>query len=210
MRSMQREGTNMNLIGFNGGMGVGKSTAIQCLKDILEDTIYTNTPPVKLVKFAQPLYDIQEFVYRRVEPVYSRPRDFTKDRKLLQWIGTEWGRDGIDDELWVKLWTAEVLRIQSETPNAIVVCDDVRFDNEAAVLMGLGGVVVKISSTEAEKRIDTKSGIVQHKSEAGINKTFIYREVENNGTRLEFLNNLTEMYRHLGVTPQMKGNKNGF
>lgn len=188
----------MKLIGFNGKMGVGKSTAIECLRDDLPASA-----KVKLVKFAQPLYDMQETIYRRISMVYERPGSFTKDRKLLQWLGTDWGRDTISKTLWVDLWKAEATK-QSSLNNAIVVCDDVRFDNEAEAIRSLGGYVVKITSDHADNRIDTKSGITNHSSEAGISPTLIHTTVENNGTRLEFMNKLTVLYQELGIIPNNK------
>lgn len=191
----------MKLIGFNGTMGVGKSTAIECLRDELPADA-----KVKLVKFAQPLYDMQETIYRRITSVYTRPENFTKDRKLLQWLGTDWGRDTISKTLWVDLWKAEAQK-QGNLHGAIVVCDDVRFDNEAEAIKSLGGVVVKISSSHAEKRIDTKSGISNHSSEAGIKPNLVDMTVENNGTRLEFMYKMTEVYQELGIFPNNKRSK---
>ena len=46
----------MKLIAFTGKMGSGKSTAIEELRKLVN---YQTAN----VKFAQPLYDIQEFVY---------------------------------------------------------------------------------------------------------------------------------------------------
>lgn len=184
----------MKLIGFNGTMGVGKSTAIQCLKDNTRSS-------VRLVKFAQPLYDMQENIYRRIQSVYTRPSDFKKDRKLLQWLGTDWGRDTISPTLWIDIWKAEVKKIRHEEPLATIVCDDVRFDNEASTIAQLGGEIVKIVSSSTQNRIDTAAGIPQHSSEAGIDKQYVDYEIENNGTMLEFLDKLTEMYETLGVLP---------
>ena len=113
----------MKIIAFSGKMGVGKSTAIE--------RIYAKSNGVvHLVKFAQPLYDMQEFIYRRISSVVQRPANFTKDRKLLQWLGTDWGR-GMKETLWVDLFKAQVEKILDHNPTAVIVCDDVRFDNEA-------------------------------------------------------------------------------
>jgi DNA polymerase III delta prime subunit len=193
----------MNLIGFNGKMGVGKSTAIQCLKRELEGT---NTQ-VHLVKFAQPLYDIQEFVYNRISSVHKRQEDFTKDRKLLQWLGTDWGRDTISQTLWIDIWKAEVNVLNKLYPNDIIICDDVRFDNEAETIYSLNGSVVKITSHETEKRIDTKTGICNHASEAGIWNQYIDYEIENNGSISDFNNKLTRMYKEFGILPNNQRSK---
>jgi hypothetical protein len=193
----------MKLIGFNGKMGVGKSTAIQCLRHELEGT---NTQ-VRLVKFAQPLYDIQEFVYERIASVHRRSTDFTKDRKLLQWLGTDWGRDTISSTLWVDLWKAEVNVLNKLYPDDIIVCDDVRFDNEAETVLNTEGYIVKITSNKAEKRIDTKAGISNHASEAGICNDYIDYEIENNGSISDFNNELTKMYKEFGILPNNKRSK---
>jgi hypothetical protein len=177
------------LIGFNGGMGAGKSTAIAMLKEITGREVIN-------VKFAQPIYDIQEFCYQRIAQVYQRPPSFVKDRKLLQWIGTEWGRDSISTSLWIDLWRAEVAAAQAANPDAIIVCDDVRFDNEGQVVRALGGKVVRIAADRAQAR--TVSGIANHASEAGIKPELVDYVVENNSTLAEFKNSLTYLYqRHL-------------
>jgi hypothetical protein len=180
------------LIGFNGTMGVGKSTAVNLLSA-------TAGSPVVLVKFAQPLYDMQEVVYDRIRSVYRRPSTFVKDRKLLQWLGTDWGRDTISKTLWVDLWKARVKAVQQEFSKAIVVCDDVRFDNEGEALTELGGLVVRITSDRAGDRIDTKAGIANHASEAGIAEKYLFRTIANNGTIDEFKESLSKLYQELGV-----------
>ncbi len=177
------------LIAFTGGMGVGKSTAISVLKD---NPILAEGYPVSLVKFAAPIYDIQEYVYNRISAVYSRPKDFIKDRKLLQWIGTEFGR-GISEKLWVDIWANESLALLRD--NHIVLCDDVRFDNEADAVHALGGVVVKISRQDNQKHAGGGTGIVAHSSEAGIDPKKIDFEVFNSGTLPEFKDSLTYLYK---------------
>lgn len=161
------------LIAFCGVMGSGKSTAIKCLKDIQH-------APITLHKFAQTLYDIQEDIYWRISPVHTRPDDFVKDRKLLQWLGTEWGRETIDKDLWTKLWFRNVKTILEEYPNYFVVCDDLRFDNEAVLVKNLGGIIIKIDSDKANQRIDTN--LSGHKSESGVNLSYIDYIIENNGS----------------------------
>lgn len=163
------------IIGFTGEMGSGKSTVIRMLAK------FTLPHIPHLVKFADPLYSIQEFIYSTISPVYRRPESFIKDRKLLQWIGTEWGRESISETLWVDLWKAKAAKLIANG-STIVVSDDVRFSNEAEAVKAAGGFVVKILSSENSKRIDTTSGLVHHKSEAGIDHKFIDYFIDNNGT----------------------------
>lgn len=59
-------------------------------------------------------------------------------RQAMQWLGTEWGREMVDPQLWLRAWAAEAERHDR------VVCDDVRFPNEEAAIRGRGGVIVRI------------------------------------------------------------------
>ena len=178
----------MKIIGFHGQMGVGKSEAINQLKSLI-------LSPLALVKFAQPLYDIQEYIYTRICGVHTRPADFKKDRKLLQWIGTEWGRGSISKTLWIDLWRAEVER--ATAAGRLVVCDDVRFDNEAEVIKRMGGIVVEIQSDRASERINTAAGIAGHASEAGIRRELVTAIIENNGTLEDLKDSVSSLLKEL-------------
>lgn len=178
------------IIGFSGGMGVGKSTAVNVLR--------ANTDrPVYLIKFAQPLYDMQELIYNRIRPVYERPESFVKDRKLLQWLGTEWGRDTISKTLWVDLWKARAGQVFFDNPRSIIVCDDVRFDNEAETIKGAGGQVVLLTAKGSADRAFGGEGIKQHSSEAGIDGKYVDHHVDNSGTLDNFKAKLCVLYRDL-------------
>lgn len=178
----------MKLIGYNATMGAGKSTAVELLRQEYP------SKTVELVKMAGTLYRIQEYIYEQIAPVYIRPKDFVKDRKLLQWIGTEFGRS-LDVNLWVNLFAAQVVASKAD----IVVCDDVRFDNEAEAIRNLGGKVIRIVSDKASARINTTNGIANHASESGIRTDLIDAQVPNNGTIEEFRQNLNTVYQILGV-----------
>lgn len=60
-------------------------------------------------------------------------------RRLLQTLGTEWGRQQIHSEIWVKHWQkrAEICRAAGQR----IVVDDIRFPNEADAIRQLGGQV---------------------------------------------------------------------
>lgn len=189
----------IRIVGFHGPMGSGKSTAISLLDSSL---------PVKLelVKFAQPLYDMQEMIYNRINSVYVRPPEFVKDRKLLQWIGTEWGR-GLNENLWVDLWKAEVSSIlglgsyngvgHAMDYSPLIVCDDVRFENEAETIRAMGGVVIKINTQKNLDRITTANGIKNHSSEVSLPNNLVDLTVDNNGTLEQYQSNLKQAFKEL-------------
>lgn len=179
---------NPKIIAFTGSMGTGKSTAIEVLKEISKENII-------LIKFAQPLYDIQELIYDRIKTVYKRPKNFVKDRLLLQLIGTDWGRDNISKSMWSDIWQAE-MELEVLVGN-LVVCDDCRFDNEAERIKNLGGAVIKLTSNKSHERIDITSGIVNHASEAGVDENFVDYKIANDGTLEEFKEKLLKVYKKL-------------
>lgn len=179
----KKTGKPARLVAFTGKPQSGKSTAVEYF-------IRTENRKKKLVKFAQPLYDIQEFIYAQVEPVFRRPDDFEKDRKLLQWLGTEWGRETISQNVWVDLWKAKVTDAMND--GYLVFCDDCRFDNEAQVIKELGGTIIRILRDDQGEESAKK-----HSSEKGISDIYVDVVIENNGTFEEYYAKLTEVFRGL-------------
>lgn len=176
------------IIAFNGEMGVGKTTAIGVARNFFSYNTH-------LVKFAGPLYEMQEYIYERISSVHTRPSTFTKDRKLLQWLGTDWGRATVGPNIWVDLWKASMEDVTKA--GLIGLCDDCRFDNEAEAVRASGGVVIKIVSDKNKERIDTTSGISAHASEAGIAAHLVDYVIVNNGTKEEFEAELTELLNNI-------------
>jgi len=172
---------------FCGKMGSGKSTACQFIKEGIERE-------VGIIKFAEPLYDIQNSVY----DICGLKQPETKDRKLLQWIGTEWGREK-DINLWTNIWKRGVKYYLEQSPTAIVLCDDLRFPNELEALREFGGKVIKIESSidERSKRINLEGS--SHSTEAfteGANADFT---IINNGHIVEFKTKLQELIWELDL-----------
>lgn len=173
----------MKLLAFTGRMGSGKSTAIKILKKI-------QPRPIVVVKFAQPLYDIQEFAYKRIGSVYTRPDNFIKDRKLLQWLGTEWGREIVDKDIWVSIWKEAVKKYKDQ--DVLVVVDDVRFLNECLATQKMGGMVILI-----QNRRHLKEGLKDHISESGVPLKNLDVVVQNEGSLEEFENELVKLVKIL-------------
>jgi len=185
----------IKLVGFSGNMGCGKSSAIEVLRNLI-DGHNVNTK-VKLVKFAGPLYDMQEYIYNRISGVYTRPENFVKDRKLLQWLGTDWGRQTVSESIWVDIWKSDVEIALAK--GYTVVCDDVRFDNEAEAIKSIGGKLVLITSDNNLDRITTNTGIKSHASEMGINKSLVDKHVANDGSYDEYVQKLETMFESLNL-----------
>jgi len=167
----------MKIIAFTGAMGSGKSTTVNQLEELVENRgLQTYN-----AKFAAPLYEMQEEIYRIIAPVHTVPKGWVKDRKLLQLLGTEWGRQTLGENIWVDLWKQNVKDLVSSWPSiSIITCDDLRFENEAKVIKELGGLIIKIVSDK--ERIDIKAGVPKHPSEGGLSNQYVDYVIENNGT----------------------------
>lgn len=85
-------------------------------------------------------FEAQDLVFNRKENVV--PEINKTSRYVQQTLGTEWGRNLIGQNLWVKAMQRQVERHREQ--GVSVAIDDVRFFNEAQMIKSLGGQVWKI------------------------------------------------------------------
>lgn len=88
-----------------------------------------------------------------------------KDRKLLQFLGTEWGRKTIDNDLWVDLMEERLARLS--TNDLTCICTDCRFPNEWDVLKKFGCDFYKVVRLERE-RVASGATNLTHESETSL------------------------------------------
>lgn len=96
-------------------------------------------------------------------------------RQLLQTLGTEWGRDHVDRNVWVTLARRRI----NTSAEPRIIFDDVRFENEAAMIRGMGGQIIHID--RGDLAADS------HASEHGIDEHDADLFVDNDTTVEEFL-----------------------
>lgn len=132
-------------IAFGYKMGVGKDEACSYLvKKYGGDKI----------SFASPLYDIQRYAQRICG------FEEQKDRRFLQFIGTEWARKKNPD-----VWLDLAIKKSNSEGNFFI--SDLRFANELYGLKKDGWVCVNISRPKhSEERIGT--GTATHDSEIAL------------------------------------------
>ena len=145
-------------IAFGGNMGSGKDTAVNYL---------IKTHGGVKSSFAKPLYDILEYAQERCG--FSKE----KDRKFLQFIGTEWGRSH-DKDVWIRIAIQELPRYGN------VFISDVRFPNEFQALKKLGWTCVKIIREKPKGR--EGNGDASHSSETSMEDITWDYVIENTGT----------------------------
>lgn len=129
------------IIGFTGYAGSGKSTAAQIL---IRKHGFT------LVKFAGSLKQMARCLglgEREIEgDLKEVPHPLLcgkSPRQFMQLLGTEFGREMIGQDLWVRVAMAGAARALDQ--GGRVVIDDVRYPNEVAAIRDMGGRVLRIS-----------------------------------------------------------------
>lgn len=158
------------IIGFCGPAGAGKDLAASMV------------PGGHRIAFADPLYQglatmlgIPEALLRarstKEVPLVNYGRS---PRELLQTLGTDWGRKLVAPDVWLRVafWRWERA---AAAGHAVIVVPDVRFENEARMIHGLGGEVWMIHRPGVEP-------VAAHDSEAGLPLGLVDRLVVNDGT----------------------------
>jgi len=158
------------IIGLCGAAGAGKNTVAARL------AFYG----YRWIAFADPLYAaVSEITGLSVDQLQDRSLKEkslgwidSSPRKLLQTLGTDWGRNMIHNEIWVM---ATMQRIDSH-PAVNYCITDVRFPNEAAAIKARGGVVWRV----VRPGFGVLDGdTASHESERGIPAQYVDDEVVN-------------------------------
>lgn len=123
-------------------------------------------------------------------------------RHMMQTLGTEWGRDCINKDLWLNLAKAEWQWVLAGRPAhrpdwdlPRMVISDVRVPNEAEWILSQGGIVIEIVSDRSPSSV----GVEGHSSESGIPVSLVSIVVENNGTIKDLRNELVRVLNGNGV-----------
>lgn len=116
-----------------------------------------------------------EHLYGELKDVVD-PNFGVSPRMALQTMGTDWGRNMVNKDLWLKRAQIEI------NNNSQLVISDVRMNNEARLIKQNGGKIIKVVR-------DVKVDIRDHVSEEGIDNQYVDYIIDNNGT----LNMLREM-----------------
>lgn len=127
------------LIAFTGLAGSGKSTAA---KHLVDRHGFTR------IRFAGPLKDMMRALGLTEAEIEGDRKEIPCEllggkspRYAMQTIGTEWGRDMIASDLWIRAFNAALTKVPEGMP---VVVDDCRFPNEADAIVAAGGVLVRV------------------------------------------------------------------
>jgi len=124
-------------LGISGKMGSGKTT--------LSDGIITALGSLKVVRvsLAKPIKDLQDMIYKDLNLTMHGD----KDRELLIALGM-WGRSKSPD-FWLEKAVEKMELIDAD----IIICDDVRFLNEAE-WFNKNGLLMRIEGEQRGDNVD--------------------------------------------------------
>lgn len=176
----------MRIIGLTGKKRAGKDTVAALIGGADRST-------VKL-SFAEPIRrfvaEVCGLTRSQLEQVKDGSVRLVGDvivypRRMMQELGTEWGRSQ-DRDLWVSILRNKIDHTRENYPDTeTVIITDVRFENEADMIHELGGVVVEVL------RPDPASNSDGHASERGLSPENVDVVLHNYGT-------LEELRHHVG------------
>ena len=182
--------TAKRLVGlWSPAPGCGKSSVAELLLEQGGFRVVPFAAPLKrmvsalLTSAGYPLIDANRYVWEDKEVPLTLVPGAPTARKLLQTLGTEWGRQLVHEQLWTELWKARVLE---RMRNGNAVADDVRFANEARAVRELGGELWAVT----RPGYSDASG---HASEGGLGDISFDRVIVNDGSLEELEEQVVEV-----------------
>ena len=178
-----------HLIALTGRASSGKSTAAKALQDVWG---------FQRVKFADPLknmlrsllrtggmgrWEIEECLEGRLKEVPCDLLMGQTPRQAMITLGTEWGRNQIHQDLWLRLARGRITTLLHAGVDVVV--DDCRFVNEAATIHSLGGRIVQIERDTGQVEFSN------HLSEQGCGPAD--EVIDNNGDLTDLMFKLEEI-----------------
>lgn len=213
------------IIGITGKKGAGKDYAA----DVIANYCASNGISVYRTSFAEPLkimlsagldLDTDSFVDRtKKESVI--PHIGCTPRKLMQTLGTDWGRNIIADNIWINLCQRRLIKAKNNGCNVLLVTD-VRYDNEAQMVKDLGGIILEVRCYQQYMQELEKSAIKQwflrtftkkeHASEKGISPSLVKCSLVNNktpGFNFLLLDYISYYFQKMGYAHDRKSKEMG-
>lgn len=182
------------IIGLTGKAGAGKDT--------IADRLVLNHGFCK-VALAAPMkealnrlfgFDPSDWYDRewKEQPIASIGKS---PRQLAQTMGTEWGRNAINENLWILLATRKMAEVESfhkdtfgqNIPGFVV--PDVRFENEARWIRSRSGIIWHV-------RRGAALPVAAHLSESGISEAIGDVVIHNNHTIAELTSGVDNIAVH--------------
>jgi hypothetical protein len=118
---------------ISGKQGSGKTTTAQLVQDMLVEQGFSVMP----YKMARTIYEMHDAILEIMRRQGIKTPD--KDGRLLQLLGTDWGRTVYGEDVWIRCALADYEKLVEHNPvqgpfkvDYAFLIDDIRFKNELA------------------------------------------------------------------------------
>lgn len=169
------------LIGIAGRARSGKDTVANFIVAAIGGYRYSFADPIRAM--LAPLGVDMNDPYWQARKEDIIPALGVSPRRMMQTLGTEWGRNLINPDLWLVMAHQRLLR---NGPGMVI--SDVRFENEAAWIRKHGGRIIHVIRPEAK-------AVEAHASEDGIEMQDTDARLFNSGTLEELQLSVRELLR---------------
>ncbi|GAB5503454.1 deoxynucleotide monophosphate kinase family protein [Pyruvatibacter sp.] len=173
------------LIGLYGHAQAGKSVVANTLVNRHDYTLVKLAGPLKsmiqglLWEVGVPMEQTKRMLEGDLKSAVVDQLGFTP-RHLMQTLGTQWGRDTLDPDFWLDIFSVRVSRLRDQGKR--VVCDDMRFANEKGLVERLGGNCWHIVRPRTNEE-----AVSQHASEGALDWVECWDEVIFNNSTVPVL-----------------------
>jgi energy-coupling factor transporter ATP-binding protein EcfA2 len=188
-------------IAFCGKMGSGKSTAAIALTGLMTDKYGYQDLKAWVIAFANPLK--MSAMAFKVEENEEKPRVFLQ--RLADLARREFGED-IMIRILQKSVNHAIYEAAPQIPHShiLIMCDDLRFKDEAEALKQMGFVLVRIEANDEirKQRLGDAYTNVTHRSEMELDlfePDFVVRNDTNEPQAHMFTENLKEAFEQHGL-----------
>lgn len=161
------------IILLSGKQGSGKTAIAKKLTEVINSANnYVGYP----LKFAEPLYEMHDHCLGVLNKYGINRPDLVKDGPLLQLLGTEWGRNTIDRNIWAKIakYRCDELksRKHSISPQDVIpIIEDCRFPNELEIFHDAFKVRLVAKESVRQERCEAWRPNTSHRSETALDDT---------------------------------------
>lgn len=193
----------INLIGVTGKAGSGKTTIANYIRDNYLYAQLNFADPIKqglASMLGLTLEDLDKLKITN-EPI----NDYLdiNVRRLLQTLGTEWGRNTIDKDFWCYLMEEKIDNlIWKLIPTTNFVIGDVRFVNEVNWINNKGGTTILVKRDNKITEKTTRN----HQSEVEIEslRDIVTYSVNNSGSHASLFYQIDGIMKELGLRKRSK------
>lgn len=157
---------NRILVGITGRAGSGKDTFARLLAEVSDQLVEIDHFAEPLRQGLQAMLGLSPEAFEPALKELPIPWLGVSPRRLMQTLGTEWGREMVAPDLWVTL--AQRRRDHSHYDATIFA--DVRFESEADWIRDQGGTILRMVRPSPDRLDAHKSedGIARHKDDVAI------------------------------------------